>query len=600
MRFDASSHNILCLCFSSAALLLLSLNLSLCSEAFSTFSSRNSRRREPYAPGFQFRRVWPAPIDRHQNLIDPVLFATSSSDLKQKRRRKRSNDSSDNDNQPKGVSKSGDKKSGSTSAKSPPRRRNIVARLSQAAKQANERRIREEEEEEEKQRQLQENEDHDLESTSSQRQSSSSENLGKPSLFGNNRRPPGETNEEQEPNGSSITDLFSIIDQELSSPTRLTDVNSMMQLLEFNDRVEVATRAMQAKVLEQQASDAGVLDEEEMSDDHSDEDATEKDECNSHILKSNLQNATNHVAIVLSKPLVRDAHGTLQLSLEYATRFQTLAKSLQNGYRPKLICICGNTNSHTKTEPIVSEVSMGVVYFQHLCAAQNISLNGVSMAIVPFDGRRSLQGVADVIQQYHLTKWWDDSTLFERKTDEYGLLRREPRKKVHIHMTVFSTDYQLCQLYDIHTRSPRKSPFQTLRVIPRRGGIVDTGFSFQYASYPYTQSLSEDPSVAFLGNCYKLAQTVVPLLVNIQGVAEYVSTYIWYSTHYYFFLARQRLGLILTSVSLSLLDGILSTRQLSSSRFDPPVPADPPGGYECCLHGIRLSRKAQSTTSITN
>jgi len=109
------------------------------------------------------------------------------------------------------------------------------------------------------------------------------------------------------------------------------------------------------------------------------------------------------------------------------------------------------------------------------------------------------------------------------------MTRQEPRKKIHIHWKLFSTEYHLCNLNDIHIRSPRQSPLARLmhdlehaaRSEHYRRGIIQTTWSFHYSVYPYVVSSNKEKmKEAFLGKCYLMAQSLVPLLVNLKGVAE--------------------------------------------------------------------------------
>jgi hypothetical protein len=285
---------------------------------------------------------------------------------------------------------------------------------------------------------------------------------------------------------ASITDLAETIDEELLRPRRggPRDKSSMLNILEHNDRLEQLQQLAVA---------------------------------NNNRKHQNTQPPC-HVAVVFSKRLVND-----QITAEYASRLQSLARALQDGYRPLLICFCG------PNEPVkgglVSESAVGVVFFQHLCASIDISLDDIPLAIVPHshEDLSSLQRVAYEIQQSFLDHWLSKSTVFESKTDEYGLTRREPRKKISIHLTLISTDYHLCSMNDIHLRSPQQSPLNTLQVqvSATRKGIVDTTWSFRYSSYPYIYA--KDEAVAFLGNCYLLSQDLLPLLVNLKGVVDNVS-----------------------------------------------------------------------------
>eukprot|EP00590_Aulacoseira_subarctica_P000808 CAMPEP_0172422092 /NCGR_PEP_ID=MMETSP1064-20121228/8285_1 /TAXON_ID=202472 /ORGANISM="Aulacoseira subarctica , Strain CCAP 1002/5" /LENGTH=488 /DNA_ID=CAMNT_0013162797 /DNA_START=510 /DNA_END=1973 /DNA_ORIENTATION=- len=51
-----------------------------------------------------------------------------------------------------------------------------------------------------------------------------------------------------------------------------------------------------------------------------------------------------------------------------------------------------------------------------------------------------------------------------------------------------------------------------------RQGVLETSWSFQYATYPYIQS--SDEVVAFLGSIFLLGEELVPLLVNMEGVVQ--------------------------------------------------------------------------------
>ena len=302
--------------------------------------------------------------------------------------------------------------------------------------------------------------------------------------------------------------------------------------------------------------------------------------------------STCHVAVVFPKPLLNG-----QITVEYASRLEALARTLSqtdsNGsrYKPLLICLLSSDTSFTgnpdhKASAVIDDGTAGYIYFQHLCEINNIPLNDVEVCIVPMNvegaavaenqdqyssydseelmtatsttnmdhdadgsGKKArdsmlnvptLQSVAQEIQENFLDAWLDQSQVYESKTDEYGMTRRQPRKKVHIHVTLFSTDYQLCNLNDIHTRSPRQSPFQSLQSnslssssrsgsnarlsssATRRRVIVDTTWSFHYSAYPFREVHDNDVE-SFLGSCYLLAQDLQPLLVNLRGVVDNVS-----------------------------------------------------------------------------
>ena len=306
--------------------------------------------------------------------------------------------------------------------------------------------------------------------------------------------------------------------------------------------------------------------------------------------------STCHVAVVFPKPLLNG-----RITVEYASRLEALAHELgkknENGepeYKPLLICLLSSDTSFTangdhKASAVVDDGTAGYIYFQHLCEINNISLTDITVCIVPMHNKRgsgeinkshsynydtdvmmtatstvdyevngrdrkyrdsmlsipTLDSVAREIQGNFLDTWLDQSQVYESKTDEYGMTRRQPRKKVHIHITLFSTDYQLCNLNDIHTRSPRQSPFKSVQSnilssssssssnallsssATRRRVIVETTWSFHYSAYPFREVHGNEVE-SFLGSCYLLAQDLQPLLVNLRGVVDNVSdSYRW-------------------------------------------------------------------------
>jgi hypothetical protein len=205
----------------------------------------------------------------------------------------------------------------------------------------------------------------------------------------------------------------------------------------------------------------------------------------------------------------------------------------EDDYQPSLICFCGS--SKPKKDNIVTESSAGVIYFRHLCAANCISLDTIDLCIINHDNGRdttwtsatSLHPVAEELYHRHyLESWLEKSEIYEAATDEYGMRREEPRKKIRIQFTLISTDYHLCNLNDIHLRSPRQSPLNTMlqgleQSIRSFRGLAEITWSFRYTPYPYVDS--QDDLTVFLGNCYKLAQQLRPLFINIRGVANQVS-----------------------------------------------------------------------------
>jgi hypothetical protein len=300
-----------------------------------------------------------------------------------------------------------------------------------------------------------------------------------------------------------ITDLNKVLDEELKNPQQRSrlpekvrpprEYTSMMNLLEHNNEQAQKQQAFRKKN------------------------------------KLPQETSTCHVAVVFSKPLVDD-----QVTIEYAARLISLARGMKDdSYTPVLICLLNNqlpTDGNT-----ISDATAGYVYFRHLCASHDISLDETPISIVPTSPNRggSLHPVAQAIQHGFLDNWLDQSGIYESKTDEYGLNRSVIRKKVHIHITLVSSDYHLCNLNDIYQRSPQQSQLHTLQEFLETSssrGIVDTTWSFRYATYPFVYA--KDEATAFLGKSFLLSQQLLPLLVNLRGVVNNVRTHVTYITHY--------------------------------------------------------------------
>ena len=372
-------------------------------------------------------------------------------------------------------------------------------------------------------------------------------------------------NEDEETlqNLSSISNLSNVIDEELLHPTdgyrpsRETD--SIRVLLEHNSNQNDKNNARKQKstISSSSSSSASV----------SDSPSSKKRKNNNN---GNLINQTYNVAVVFARPLVED-----KITIEYAFRLVSLAKAMKfEGYKPSLICFCGPSSSSPSTcidtTTAVSVTSTGVEFLKHLCLTNEISLEGTDLCEIPnlsttriisqhnndeydeyddsyqtFSNEHTSSSVPsswspsllnpvarELLDQHYVEKWLEESHAYESEMDEYGMTRQEPRKKIHIHWKLFSAEYHLCNLNDIHIRSPRQSPLARLvhdlehaaSSQPYRRGIIQTSWSFHYSTYPYLISSNKKKmKEAFLGKCYLMAQSLVPLLVNLRGVAENVS-----------------------------------------------------------------------------
>ena len=178
-----------------------------------------------------------------------------------------------------------------------------------------------------------------------------------------------------------------------------------------------------------------------------------------------------------------------------------------------------------------------------------------------------MERISSYLWRNHIKQWLNERPLVERMNQHYGVGWKILERKVDIHFTLISTEYHLCNLNDVHHRSPLKSflqPLVSLRGLAGSdrwennqelevmdpnysssvhvkgnrdgssstypterttfGGIensVDTSWSFQYGTYPFLHG--GDEAVVFLGQCYLLGEELTPLLVNMKGVVEQVS-----------------------------------------------------------------------------
>jgi hypothetical protein len=243
--------------------------------------------------------------------------------------------------------------------------------------------------------------------------------------------------------------------------------------------------------------------------------------------------STFNVAIVFGKELVRD-----QVTVEYASRIRTLARLFKNepGFRPSLVCFCGGIAEGSN----VANSDAGYIFFRHICEAQGINLEGVSVCI---DNKtktdfEAVKYITEVVKKNYVPNWLESSP------ETTSLMQ----KAVDVHFTLVSTEYHLCNINDVHHRSPEQSllvgmetmgeAFQDQRpnfgsttsfggkpsnlgMLENGGsirGLVKTSWSFQYATYPYIYAKND--SVAFLGKCYLLGEELMPLLVNMKGVVD--------------------------------------------------------------------------------
>lgn len=539
----------------------------------------------PSATGFSFscNRAWqqevhvvPRPESfRFESSVRRTTYlamAMSSKDLKKKKKSKpvlgpgKSIEIREAKEKEKKVSTSEKRRSGTN---------DVVARLARAAKEANEARKRQLEKSDDG---IEKEDYSDLNEEKSKKQSKYPSRHKKPKsqtsfypMEESNGADFGSTSNSSTDQShlSTISTLNSVIDQELLHPPNglkpLREVDSLRLLLEHNNLVD--EQIVQTK------------------DGHETDDLSSRATLRRNKSKAGRQPA-HEAAIIFAKPLIDD-----QITIEFATRLMSLAKAIKfDSYRPEWICFCpslcgnialsgvqkGRSLGHPRN--VVPATAAGVIFFRHLCSANDIPLDEIGICQIMDDQPQMLLNtlkdgdsadpehffsntemptswspaffhpmIESLVDEGYLDHWLEQSTDFESGTDEYGMTREEPRKKVEIHFTLFSTDHDLCNLNDIHIRSPRQSPMwhlvQDLENMIRqkqkfRRGILHTTWSFRYSVYPYvvypidtaasigianrnTSVGAADASLmAFLGKCYLMAHELVPLLVNMRGVAE--------------------------------------------------------------------------------
>eukprot|EP00591_Stephanopyxis_turris_P011861 CAMPEP_0195512970 /NCGR_PEP_ID=MMETSP0794_2-20130614/4744_1 /TAXON_ID=515487 /ORGANISM="Stephanopyxis turris, Strain CCMP 815" /LENGTH=658 /DNA_ID=CAMNT_0040640869 /DNA_START=303 /DNA_END=2279 /DNA_ORIENTATION=+ len=286
--------------------------------------------------------------------------------------------------------------------------------------------------------------------------------------------------------------------------------------------------------------------------------------------REHISKTTYNVAIVFGKRLVRD-----QVTVEYASRIRTLASlfKYEPHFSPSLVCFWGGVGDDNH----VSDADAGYIFFRHMCEAQGISLEGVEIFIdsVSKDEKEAVRRVTEEVQKNHLNAWIQKSAITETDTnlEEHVTEQNDSLTTINLHFSFISTEYHLCNINDIHHRSPGQSFLQPLYDLEeasrnsnsayRRGatdkyddyddygdspysisssrsstrdsdsvfsssleqqrmsdisGIVEASWSFQYATYPYVHA--KEDAIVFLGKCYLLGEELMPLFVNMKGVVE--------------------------------------------------------------------------------
>jgi hypothetical protein len=257
-------------------------------------------------------------------------------------------------------------------------------------------------------------------------------------------------------------------------------------------------------------------------------------------MQDEMNSITYQVVVVFGKHLVRE-----QITLEYATRIKTLIRMFLDdaSFKPTLVCFSGDVGGPSPGN-LISAADAGYFYFRHLCGIHDIDLQGVNFFLDRYSSHDDdvILRITDQVKNLHVPKWIVNSPFVESHSpnDPSGRSSdRVPpeRKKVIIHFTLLSTDYHLCNINDVHHRSPRQSLFRAIEAIDddmksskvyqrevnsytsgNLGKLIHTSWSYQYATYPYIYA--KEDVVVFLGKIFLLGEELMPLLANMKGVVE--------------------------------------------------------------------------------
>ena len=212
-------------------------------------------------------------------------------------------------------------------------------------------------------------------------------------------------------------------------------------------------------------------------------------------------NATvKEVAILLTKPLQND-----RITTEHANRVRRLVKAMmEEKYRPNVICFVGPQCPGN----LVADADASYLFFQELCAAQKVSVHGIDIHLVKGSVEEgALEQISYFLKETCSPLW----TLELHKIT--GL-----KQRLHVHFTLVSSEYELCQLNDIHERSPGRSPLRTLATWSSRS--FETTWTYLYTTTILPPEESNDVTRMFRTKTYRSAQELIPVLQHIRSVAE--------------------------------------------------------------------------------
>lgn len=207
-----------------------------------------------------------------------------------------------------------------------------------------------------------------------------------------------------------------------------------------------------------------------------------------------------HVAILLTKPLQND-----RITFEHANRIRKLVHTIiHDAYRPNVICFVGPQYPGN----LVADADASYLFFQELCAAQKVPVHGIDIHLVKGsveDG--ALEQISYFLKETCSPIWTVETQKTAGSSD-----------RLHVHFTLISSEYELCQLHDIHDRSPGRSPLRALSGWSSRG--FQTSWTYLYSTTILPPDESDDVMVMFRAKTYRSGQELIPVLQHIRGVAE--------------------------------------------------------------------------------
>ncbi|KAL7560888.1 hypothetical protein ACA910_008171 [Epithemia clementina (nom. ined.)] len=469
-----------------------------------------------------------------------LRLATSSSELKKTQKKRQSHKSNDpptrrttNNNNNQHVHEDGsqsfDEKSSLAS---------IAKRLSHAAKRAQEKKKRREEQEQ-----------YNSSSTSGRQNGDNTDD------------PTADSTTHDRTPMVSLQELTRTIDERLrasqSSPEQMNR-DSMTSVIRHNQKKDDKTRPFGQTYTSPQLNS----------------DTTSTDNSNS----TNKSTETDReVAIVLAKPLQEDL-----ITVQYANRIRRLVRAMISNdeeegepYRPDVICFVGPQSPGN----ILVDADAGYMYFQYLTMTHGVSIEGIDIHLVKGSVREgALQQISSFLQETCLPAWLRAS---QKAADDEAALNghdRPPegiriRHRLKVHFSLISSEYELCQLNDIHIRSPGQSVLRALESWSQRSFV--TTWSYMYVTTVLPAKDASNPAQAFCAKTYKTAQQLLPVLQNLRNV---VSNREFFQTESYRVLVAARRSLVSDMEALYThqprLKAVHNWRKHSSGGIDSSQPVD--------------------------